>query len=776
VTDSDPSGAQPDAAPLTTSHADQHSASTRVKTHSGKGEPVQTWPGSTYPLGATFDGNGTNFALFSEAAERVELCLFDEAGDETRVDLMEVDAYVWHAYLPNIAPGQRYGFRVHGEYDPASGKRFNPNKLLLDPYAKAVEGQVEWDQAVFGYDFGDPDSRNDDDSGPHMMKGVVVNPFFDWGGDRLPKVPYSETFIYEAHVKGLTQLHPAIPEEIRGTYSAIAHPAIIEHLKKLGITAIELMPVHQFVNDDTLQQKGLSNYWGYNTISFFAPQNTYSSTGQRGQQVQEFKGMVRALHAAGIEVILDVVYNHTAEGNHLGPTLSFKGIDNEAYYRLEQDDKRYYTDYTGTGNSLNVGNPHALQLIMDSLRYWVLEMHVDGFRFDLAATLAREFYDVDRLAAFFELVQQDPVVSQVKLIAEPWDVGPGGYQVGNFPPQWTEWNGKYRDTVRDFWRGEPSTLGEFASRLTGSADLYEHSGRRPAASVNFVTAHDGFTLRDLVSYNEKHNDANGEDGNDGESHNRSYNFGVEGPTDDVHVLTMRARQQRNFIATLLLSQGVPMLLHGDELGRTQQGNNNGYAQDNELTWVNWDAVDLPLVEFTGALARLRRDHPTFRRRRFFDGRPARREEGMAVPDIVWLRPDGSTMEPEDWDTGFGRAVAVFLNGEGIRERDRRGEQILDKDFMVLFNAGDDPVDFTMPDVEFSPRWDVLVDTAGERANTAPVEPGEVLPVEPKSLMVLCEHVAPEPEVDHSVAASLIQAMTGAIDEVPGAAPKTELPR
>ncbi|WP_159501290.1 glycogen debranching protein GlgX [Microbacterium sp. 18062] len=736
---------------------------------------MQTWPGSTYPLGATFDGNGTNFALFSEGADRVELCLFDGDGNETRVDLIDVDAFVWHAYLPNIAPGQRYGYRVHGEYDPASGQRFNANKLLLDPYAKAVEGQVDWDQAVFGYTFGDPDSRNDEDSAAHMMKGVVVNPFFDWGGDRLPKTPYSETFIYEAHVKGLTARHPDIPEEIRGTYSAIAHPAIIEHLKKLGVTAIELMPVHQFVDDDTLQQKGLSNYWGYNTIAFLAPQNTYSSTGERGQQVQEFKGMVRALHAAGIEVILDVVYNHTAEGNHLGPTMSMRGIDNAAYYRLEDDDKRYYTDYTGTGNSLNVGNPHALQLIMDSLRYWVLEMHVDGFRFDLAATLAREFYDVDRLAAFFELVQQDPVVSQVKLIAEPWDVGPGGYQVGNFPPQWTEWNGKYRDTVRDFWRGEPSTLGEFASRLTGSADLYEHDGRRPVASINFVTAHDGFTLRDLVSYNEKHNDANGEDGKDGESHNRSYNFGVEGPTDDPAVLEMRARQQRNFIATLLLSQGVPMLLHGDELGRTQQGNNNGYAQDNELTWVDWEHVDQPLVEFTAALARLRREHPTFRRSRFFDGRPVRVEEGR-VPDIVWLRPDGSVMEPSDWDSGFGRAIGVFLNGQGIRERDRRGGTITDKHFIVLFNAGDDEVDFSLPDVKFSPRWDVLVDTAGHRANTEPIDPGGTLAVASKSLMVLCEHHAADVEVDHSVAASLAQALTGTIDEVTSAAPKSELPK
>jgi len=736
---------------------------------------VQTWPGSAYPLGATFDGNGTNFALFSEGADRVELCLFGERGRETRVDMLEVDAYVWHAYLPNIAPGQRYGYRVHGEYDPTSGKRFNPNKLLLDPYAKAVDGQVNWGQSVFGYTFGDPDSRNDEDSAADMMKGVVINPFFDWGGDRPPRIPYSESFIYEAHVKGLTMRHPDIPDEIRGTYSAIAHPLIIEHLKRLGVTAIELLPVHQFINDSMLEEKGLSNYWGYNTIAFLAPQNTYSSSGQRGQQVQEFKGMVRALHEAGIEVILDVVYNHTAEGNHLGPTLSFRGIDNEAYYRLEDDDKRYYTDYTGTGNSLNVGNPHALQLIMDSLRYWVLEMHVDGFRFDLAATLAREFYDVDRLATFFELVQQDPVVSQVKLIAEPWDVGPGGYQVGNFPPQWTEWNGKYRDTVRDFWRGEPQALGEFASRLTGSSDLYAHSGRWPVASINFVTAHDGFTLRDLVSYEQKHNEANGEDGRDGADDNRSMNFGVEGPTDDPQVNELRERMQRNFIATLLLSQGVPMLLHGDELGRTQGGNNNGYAQDNEITWIDWENVDASLIDFTSALARLRRDHPTFRRRRFFDGRPVRREEVERIPDIVWLRPDGTQMQPEDWDSGFGRSIGVFLNGNGIRERDRRGEPITDLHFLVLFNAGDEPVEFTLPDVEFSPNWDVLVDTAGTLANTEPVHPGAAVDLAAKSVVVLCEHVEEEVEVDRFVAASLATG-TVSIDEVPGAAPKEELSR
>ena len=736
---------------------------------------MQTWPGSAYPLGATFDGNGTNFALFSEGADRVELCLFGERGRETRVDMLEVDAYVWHAYLPNIAPGQRYGYRVHGEYDPTSAKRFNPNKLLLDPYAKAVDGQVNWGQSVFGCTFGDPDSRNDDDSAADMMKGVVINPFFDWGGDRPPRIPYSESFIYEAHVKGLTMRHPDIPDEIRGTYSAIAHPLIIEHLKRLGVTAIELLPVHQFINDSMLEEKGLSNYWGYNTIAFLAPQNTYSSSGQRGQQVQEFKGMVRALHEAGIEVILDVVYNHTAEGNHLGPTLSFRGIDNEAYYRLEDDDKRYYTDYTGTGNSLNVGNPHALQLIMDSLRYWVLEMHVDGFRFDLAATLAREFYDVDRLATFFELVQQDPVVSQVKLIAEPWDVGPGGYQVGNFPPQWTEWNGKYRDTVRDFWRGEPQALGEFASRLTGSSDLYAHSGRWPVASINFVTAHDGFTLRDLVSYEQKHNEANGEDGRDGADDNRSMNFGVEGPTDDPQVNELRERMQRNFIATLLLSQGVPMLLHGDELGRTQGGNNNGYAQDNEITWIDWENVDASLIDFTSALARLRRDHPTFRRRRFFDGRPVRREEVERIPDIVWLRPDGTQMQPEDWDSGFGRSIGVFLNGNGIRERDRRGEPITDLHFLVLFNAGDEPVEFTLPDVEFSPNWDVLVDTAGTLANTEPVHPGAAVDLAAKSVVVLCEHVEEEVEVDRFVAASLATG-TVSIDEVPGAAPKEELSR
>ncbi|MFK4638381.1 glycogen debranching protein GlgX [Paenarthrobacter histidinolovorans] len=715
---------------------------------------MEVWPGSAYPLGATFDGTGTNFALFSEKAEKVELCLFDDDGGEVRVEVTEVDGYVWHCYLPQVQPGQKYGYRVHGPYDPDAGQRFNPNKLLLDPYAKAIHRQIDWDPSLFSYNLGDPDSRNDEDSAPHMMLGVVINPFFDWDGDKLLRIPYHKSVIYEAHVKGLTQLHPEVPEEQRGTYAGVAHPAVISHLQKLGITAIELMPVHQFVNDGILQDKGLNNYWGYNTIGFFAPHNSYSSKGDTGQQVQDFKAMVRALHTAGIEVILDVVYNHTAEGNHLGPTLSFKGIDNSAYYRLVEDDQKYYMDYTGTGNSLNVRSPHSLQLLMDSLRYWVTEMHVDGFRFDLASTLAREFYDVDKLSTFFELIQQDPVVSQVKLIAEPWDVGPGGYQVGNFPPQWTEWNGQYRDTVRDFWRGEPSTLGEFASRLTGSADLYEHSGRRPVASINFVTAHDGFTLADLVSYNEKHNEANGEDNNDGESHNRSWNCGEEGPTDDPIVLGLRARQQRNFIASLFLSQGVPMLLHGDELGRTQNGNNNGYCQDSELTWINWDNVDQPLIEFTAAVSALRAKHPSLRRSRFFDGRPVLRGEGERLPDIVWLDADASTMSPSDWDEALGRSVGVFLNGDGIHGRDNQGRRITDVNFLLYFNADQEDVDFRIPSDEYAPAWDVMIDTAGGGAEAGVIKPDQILSVGGKSLVVLRAHSTPEIEPDHSVAASL----------------------
>ncbi|NKE09571.1 MULTISPECIES: glycogen debranching protein GlgX [Kocuria] len=719
---------------------------------------TEVWPGNPYPLGATYDGAGTNFALFSEVADRVELCLFDEDENETRIELTAVDGYVWHCFLPEVQPGQRYGYRVHGPWDPANGHRCNPAKLLLDPYAKAVDGFVrEWGQPLFSYNFGDEDSFNQEDSAELMMKGVVINPYFDWEGDRSPGRQYHKSVIYEAHVKGLTKLHPEVPENMQGTYAGVAHPAVISHLKKLGITAIELMPVHEFVQDSTLLEKDLRNYWGYNTISFFAPHHDYSSSTTLGGQVQEFKAMVRALHRADIEVILDVVYNHTAEGNHMGPTLSMRGIDNNAYYRLVEDDPKFYMDYTGTGNSLNVRHPHSLQLIMDSLRYWVTEMHVDGFRFDLASTLAREFYDVDKLSTFFELVQQDPIVSQVKLIAEPWDVGPGGYQVGNFPPQWTEWNGKYRDVLRDFWRGEPSTLGEFASRITGSADLYENSGRRPYASINFVTAHDGFTLRDLVSYNDKHNDANGEDNNDGESHNRSWNCGVEGPTDDPEVLAWRARQQRNFIATLMLSQGTPMLLHGDELGRSQGGNNNTYAQDNEISWINWDTADTPLMEFTSALIHLRRDHPTFRRGQFFDGRPVEMGElraGDPMPDIVWLDKDGTPMSPGDWDEPLSRTLGMWLNGHGISGVDRRGRQITDVDFIIWFNSSPEDVEVTVPAAPYGTKWEEVLDTAGEHGDGSVLEHSTVFTLKAKSVVVLRQWEEPEEEPDVSVAASV----------------------
>jgi isoamylase len=703
---------------------------------------MQLWPGRRYPLGSSYDGTGTNFALFSELAERVELCLFDADGTERRVELVEVDGFVWHGYLPGVEPGQRYGYRVHGPYDPARGVRCNPNKLLLDPYAKAVDGDVKWDRAVYDYDFEDPDRMSESDSAPFVPKAVVVNPFFDWENDHSPRVPYHETVIYEAHVKGLTWQHPQIPQELRGTYAGIAHPAMIKHLKTLGVTAIELMPVHQFVDDHRLVDEGKRNYWGYNTIGYFAPHHAYSSMGRNGQQVQEFRGMVKALHAAGIEVILDVVYNHTAEGNHLGPTLSFRGIDNRAYYRLVDDDPRHYMDYTGTGNSLNVRSPHTLQLIMDSLRYWVEEMHVDGFRFDLAATLAREFYEVDRLSTFFEVVQQDPVVGTTKLIAEPWDVGPGGYQVGNFPPLWTEWNGKFRDTVRDFWRGEPATLGEFASRITGSADLYQDDGRRPVASINFVTCHDGFTLTDLVSYNEKHNQANGEDNHDGESHNRSWNCGVEGPTDDEDILALRARQRRNMLATVLLAQGVPMLGHGDELGRTQQGNNNAYCQDNEIAWVDWDNIDESMMEFVRALTAFRAKHPVFRRRRFFTGRPVGRGTGTgagtALSDLEWFTPGGREMSEDDWDNDLGRAVTLFVNGEGIWERGPRGEGVVDDSFIICFNAHHEWLEFQLPPGQFGQKWELVFDTGEFRTGEEErvVEGGSRLWVRDRSFIVL----------------------------------------
>ncbi|HEX9352876.1 MAG TPA: glycogen debranching protein GlgX [Streptosporangiaceae bacterium] len=675
---------------------------------------VRLWPGAPYPLGATWDGTGTNFALFSEAAEQVELCLLN--GDvpaqfhETRVALTEIDAFVWHGYLPDVAPGQRYGYRVHGPYDPGRGHRCNPAKLLLDPYGKAVNGDVRWNEALFSYRFSDPSALNSADSAPYMPANVVINPFFDWGDDRAPRIPYHETVIYEAHVRGLTLRHPDVPASQRGTYAGLAHPAVVEHLTRLGVTAVELMPVHQFVPEHNLQARGLTNYWGYNTIGFLAPHKAYSSSQQRGGQVGEFKAMVKALHAAGIEVILDVVYNHTAESDHQGPTLSFRGIDNAAYYRLRDDDPRYYVDYTGCGNSLNVRHPHALQLILDSLRYWILEMHVDGFRFDLASALARELHDVDRLSAFFDLVQQDPVVSQVKLIAEPWDVGEGGYQVGNFPPLWSEWNGKYRDTVRDFWRGQPYTLAEFASRLTGSSDLYETSGRRPVASINFVTCHDGFTLTDLVSYNRKHNDANGEDGADGTNDNRSWNCGAEGPTSDPAVRELRTRQRLNFLATLLCSQGVPMLLAGDELGRTQRGNNNAYCQDNQTSWVDWDMAEdeSSLLEFARGVAELRRNHPVFRRRRFFtgpgDGAPGR------PGDIAWFTPSGREMTDADWKTGYAKAMGVFLNGDAITEPDPRGDRVRGETFLLLFSADSQPARFTLPGEDFGRTWEVVLDT------------------------------------------------------------------
>ncbi|MER5733043.1 glycogen debranching protein GlgX [Streptomyces sp. NPDC002138] len=677
---------------------------------------MQVWPGQAYPLGATYDGAGTNFAVYSEAARRIELCLLHDDGSETAVELRETDAFVRHAYLPGVMPGQRYGFRVHGPYEPERGQRCNPAKLLLDPYARAISGSIGWGEQVYGYHFGRPDSRNDLDSAPRTMTSVVVNPYFDWANDRPPRTEYHHTVLYEAHVKGLTMRHPDLPEELRGTYAALAHPAVIGHLTKLGVTALELMPVHQSVNDHRLFNDGLSNYWGYNTIGFFAPHNGYAS-GDRGQQVLEFKSAVRALHEAGIEVILDVVYNHTAEGNHLGPTLSFRGLDNASYYRLAED-ARYYTDTTGTGNSLLMRSPHVLQLIMDSLRYWVTEMHVDGFRFDLAATLARQFHEVDRLSSFFDLVQQDPVVSQVKLIAEPWDLGEGGYQVGNFPPLWTEWNGKYRDTVRDLWRGQPRTLAEFAGRLTGSSDLYQDDGRRPLASINFATCHDGFTLHDLVSYNDKHNEANREGNRDGESHNRSWNCGVEGPTEDPEVLELRARQMRNFVATLMLSQGVPMLSHGDEFARSQGGNNNAYCQDNELSWVSWPEPGKPapgLLDFTRQMVWLRRDHPVFRRRRFFHGRPVQGTDDE-LSDIAWFTPHGEQMRARDWQAQHARALTVFLNGEAISEPGTRGERITDDSFLLMFNAGAEPQDFTIP-AGHGARWRLVVDTA--RAEVLP---------------------------------------------------------
>ncbi|MFG1699251.1 glycogen debranching protein GlgX [Nonomuraea sp. NPDC049309] len=698
----------------------------------------EVWPGEPYPLGATWDGVGTSFAVFSEVAERVELCLFHDDGAEERIALPEVDGFVWHGYLPGIQPGQRYGYRVHGPYDPSQGHRCNPAKLLLDPYAKAIDGELTWNQALFPYYFTDPSRRNTEDSAPYMPKNVVINPFFEWGNDRPPRIPYHQTVIYEAHVRGLTMRHPDIPPDLRGTYAGVGHPAIIEHLLSLGVTAVELMPVHHYIPEHFLVARGLTNYWGYNTMAYLAPHGGYSSSGTRGEQVLEFKAMVKALHEAGIEVILDVVYNHTAEGDHMGPTLGFRGIDNAAYYRLHDGDRRYYLDYTGCGNSLNVRSPHALQLIMDSLRYWVLEMHVDGFRFDLASALARELHDVDRLSAFFDLIQQDPVISQVKLIAEPWDVGPGGYQVGNFPPLWTEWNGKYRDIVRDFWRGTHSALPEFASRLTGSADLYESSGRRPVASINFVTCHDGFTLTDLVSYDHKHNEANGEDNRDGTNDNRSWNCGAEGPVEDPQIVTLRRRQRRNFLATLFLSQGVPMLSHGDEIGRTQRGNNNAYCQDNELAWIDWSNVhtEAELLEFVRALSKLRREHPVFQRRRFFHGRHP--DDGRR--DLVWLTPGGREMTAGDWHISYAKSLMVYLNGDAITEPGPRGERIVDDSFLLLINAHHENLSFTLPGEEFGTVWVPVLDTTHDTTQEVYEDEhwtaGDVVAVTARSLQLL----------------------------------------
>lgn len=696
------------------------------------------YPGNAYPLGATADKEGVNFALFADNATGVELCLFTSREDESesaRVKMTERSHQIWHAYLPGIKPGQHYGYRVHGPYDPNNGHRFNPSKLLIDPYAKAIAGVIDWNSALFGYVVGDPEedlSYNEVDSAAFIPKSVVIDPSFDWEGDAPLNIPYHKTIIYEAHVKGLTKLNQQIPEAIRGTYAGIAHPATIKHLKALGITAIELMPVHHFIVDHHLSERGLTNYWGYNTIGFFAPDARYSGAGVSGGQVNEFKTMVKELHKAGIEVILDVVYNHTGEGSHMGPTLSFRGVDNASYYRLTED-KRYYMDYTGTGNTLNANLPNVLRLMMDSLRYWVIEMHVDGFRFDLAATLARELHEVNRLSAFFDIIHQDPVISQAKLIAEPWDIGEGGYQVGKFPPGWAEWNGKYRDCIRDYWRGADSMLGEFAERFTGSSDLYQSDFRRPTASVNFITAHDGFTLNDLVSYNEKHNDANGEDNKDGESHNRSWNCGAEGPTDDPMINALRQQQKRNLLATLFLSQGVPMLLAGDELGRTQKGNNNAYCQDNEISWIDWEHADETLLSFTRELINFRKIHPAFCRRRWFQGQPIK-----GIEDIAWFLPDGAEMSEEHWSNDLAKSLAVYLNGKGLHSVGTKGQPVVDDSFYVIFNAHHEPLKYKLPAAKYGRQWTVVLDTSedtfGKNGRTYKAE--EDIEVKGRSVLLL----------------------------------------
>jgi isoamylase len=705
---------------------------------------MRVWPGRSYPLGATWDGEGVNFALFSENATGVELCLFDDPDqkhESRRVQLMERTDQVWHGYLPEVRPGQLYGYRVAGAYDPNTGHRFNSAKLLIDPYAKALSGTVKWSDRMFGYTIGHPDADlapDNRDNAADIPKAVVIEQAFTWGEDRLLKTPWEKTVIYEVHVKGFTMRHPDVPEPLRGTYSGLATPAAIEYLKALGVTAVELLPVHHFVTDKPLSDRRLSNYWGYNTIGFFAPDVRYAVSSDRGRHVNEFKTMVKTLHSAGIEVILDVVYNHTAEGNHLGPTLSFRGIDNAVYYRLVQEDQRHYMDYTGCGNTLNVRHPRTLQLIMDSLRYWVREMHVDGFRFDLASALARELHDVDRLSAFFDTIHQDPELQQVKLIAEPWDLGEGGYQVGNFPAGWAEWNGKYRDTLRRYWKGDGGQASELAYRLTGSSDLYETSGRRPYASINFVTAHDGFTLNDLVSYNQKHNEANGENNRDGSDDNASWNCGVEGPTDDPAITALRERQRRNMMATLLLSQGVPMICGGDEIGRTQRGNNNAYCQDNELSWFDWklDRSAQSLLVFTQRLIGLRLQHPVFHRRLFFQGRRIR---GAEVKDLSWIRPDGKEMTDEDWSKGYVRCLGLRLAGDAIAETDAKGRPLEDDTFLVLLNAHHEPLKFTLPAHRRGIRWELVLDTVASNGGDKGLEMmkgGEAYHLEARALSVL----------------------------------------
>lgn len=695
-------------------------------------ETIRTFAGEPYPLGATYVGPGTNFALFSDHATGVELCLFDKTGEgakETRIRIKERTHQVWHIYVPGIKPGQIYGFRVEGPYEPTQGDRFNPNKLLLDPYAKAVTNSLVWNPALFGYEIGNEQedlSMSTTDSAPYACMSVVCDNTYEWADDKRPRIPLHKTIIYEAHVRGLTNMHPDIPEDIRGTYKGLSHPAIIKYLKNLGITSVELMPVHHFIQDSHLLEKGLSNYWGYNTISFFAPEPGYAHDKNPALVVQEFKDMVKAFHKEGIEVILDVVYNHTAEGNQMGPTLSFKGIDNKSYYRLTEN-ARYYNDYTGTGNTLNANLPNVLRLMMDSLRYWIEEMHVDGFRFDLAATLARELHEVNRLSAFFDIIHQDPVISQVKLIAEPWDIGEGGYQVGKFPPGWLEWNGKFRDCIRDYWRGAESMVGEFALRITGSPDIYADDYRRPTASVNFITAHDGFTLHDLVSYNEKHNEANGENNNDGESHNRSWNCGAEGETDNADINNLREKQKANFLATLFLSQGIPMLVAGDELGKTQKGNNNAYCQNNEISWIDWAKADQKLIAFVRDLIKFRQEHPLFSRKKWFQGREVR----GGISDLKWFQPSGDEMSQEHWQHDFAKALAVYMDGS----------ELADNSFYLMFNAADNDIEFVLPEATYAAKWKTVIDTSKMFVGEGGECPPKVkLKVEGRSIMVLKSHV------------------------------------